>query len=295
MEDFFKMFETPKWLKQSDVEVKFKSRMRKKMLFPIIEDNVLNVYKVSSMSKTRKLKDEYCNNLCSLCDLVTNDEKIKNDFYFRSSYSPYFRNRNLLSHRISTKEDLYRFYELSKIENRSSFLKLPQNEVFKNDDDMSFDEIVEAMSKYYLTFVFKVPSKLSKLISYFSGYLDMDDIASNIYYFLSSESRDFSTGSNPIEIEQMELNSVHFNNKEMSLSEDEKLSLIKDIFDSFKVECVYSSKIDEMNDFVTASVFGTKSKNLVLDFAQHNYDLLYSSEFSSVFKKIMSSKHLIKK
>ena len=63
----------------------------------------------------------------NLSNLITNAVlvgKSKNDFYFRSSYSPYFR--NLLHHHISTREDLYRYYKLDKIENRDSFL-IPNN------------------------------------------------------------------------------------------------------------------------------------------------------------------------
>ena len=179
---------------------------------------------------------------------------------------------------------------MDKIENRDSFLNLPQNQIFKIDDEMKFDEIVEEMAKYYFTFVFKNPSKISKIISFSSRYLDIDYVASEIYYFLNSESRDFFTGTSPIEDEQMELSRINFTDKEMNLSENEKISLIKNIIDSFKIECVYNSKIDEMNEFLTSSVFGTKSKNLVLKFAQHNANLINDSEFSPLYKKIISSK-----
>lgn len=285
---FEKIEKESKILRDTQKEANLKLRMRKKKLFPIIKDDSIFVYRLSSTKETDKIVSEYSDGLCDIYDVVTNDEKIKNDFYFRSSYSPYFR--NLLHHHISTREDLYRYYKLDVVENRDSFLNLPQNQIFKMDDKMEFDEIIEAMAKYYFTFVFKNPSKISKIISFSSRYLDIDYVASEIYYFLNSESRDFFTGTSPIEDEQMELSRINFTDKEMNLSENEKISLIKNIIDSFKIECVYNSKIDEMNEFLTSSVFGTKSKDLVLKFAQHNADLINDSEFSSVYKKIISSK-----
>lgn len=285
---FEKIEKESKILRDTQKEANLKLRMRKKKLFPIIKDDSIFVYRLSSTKETDKIVSEYSDGLCDIYDVVTNDEKIKNDFYFRSSYSSYFR--NLLHHHISTREDLYRYYKLDVVENRDSFLNLPQNQIFKMDDKMEFDEIIEAMAKYYFTFVFKNPSKISKIISFSSRYLDIDYVASEIYYFLNSESRDFFTGTSPIENEQMELSRINFTDKEMNLSENEKISLIKNIIDSFKIECVYNSKIDEMNEFLTSSVFGTKSKDLVLKFAQHNADLVNDSEFSSVYKKIISSK-----
>lgn len=285
---FEKIEKESKILRDTQKEANLKLRMRKKKLFPIIKDDSIFVYRLSSTKETDKIVSEYSDSLCDIYDVVTNDEKIKNDFYFRSSYSPYFR--NLLHHHISTREDLYRYYKLDVVENRDSFLNLPQNQIFKMDDEMEFDEIIEAMAKYYFTFVFKNPSKISKIISFSSRYLDIDYVASEIYYFLNSESRDFFTGTSPIEDEQMELSRINFTDKEMNLSENEKISLIKNIIDSFKIECVYNSKIDEMNEFLTSSVFGTKSKDLVLKFAQHNADLINDSEFLSVYKKIISSK-----
>ena len=288
-DDFFKRIEEDsKFVRDTQKEANLKLRMRKKKLFPIIKDDSIFVYRLSSTKETDKIVSEYSDSLCDIYDVVTNDEKIKNDFYFRSSYSPYFR--NLLHHHISTREDLYRYYKLDKIENRDSFLNLPQNQIFKIDDEMKFDEIVEEMAKYYFTFVFKKPSKISKIISFTSRYLDIDYVASEIYYFLNSESRDFFTGTSPIDDEHMELSRINFTDKEMNVSENEKISLIKNIIDSFKIECVYNSKIDEMNEFLTSSIFGTKSKNLVLKFAQHNSNLINDSEFSPLYKKIISSK-----
>ena len=285
---FEEVFETTEWLRQSEEEADFKFRMRKRKLVPIIKDGTLFVYRIVGTEKTNSLVNEYSEALYDTHDVVTNNEKILDDFRFKISLSPYFR--NLLHHHISTKEDLYRYYKLDKIENRDSFLNLPQNQIFKIDDEMEFDEIIEAMSKYYFTFVFKEPSKISEIISFISGYLDIDYIASNIYNYLNSNFKDFSYGTNPVEEGQMQIDRMSFTNKENNMSMEDKISLIRDVFESFNVECVYSSNVDEMNDFITSSIFGTKSKKMVLEFAKHNSDLIYNSEFSHVFKRIVSSK-----
>ena len=273
IENFEDDFNTTEWLEQSEKKAKFKLRIRKKMLFPIIKDNKLFVYRITGTEKTNTLASEYSDTLYDTQDVVTNDEKILNDFRFKISHSSYFR--NLVHHHISTKEDLYRYYKIDK--------------------EMEFDNIIEAMSKYYFTFIFKEPSKISQIISFVSGYLDADYIASNIYNYLYSNCKNFSFGSNPLEEEQMKIDRMSFTNKERNMSIDDKFSLIKDVFESFNIECVYSSKIDEINDFITSSIFGTKSKEMVLEFAQHNTDLIYNSEFSPIFERIISSKEKVLK
>lgn len=293
IENFEDDLNTTEWIEKSEKKAKFKLRIRKKMLFPIIKDNKLFVYRITGTEKTNALESEYSDTLYDTQDVVTNDEKILNDFRFRFSISSYFI--NLVHHHISTKEDLYRYYELDKIENRYSFLNLPQNKIFKIDKEMEFDDIIEAMSKYYFTFIFKEPSKISQIISFVSGYLDVDYIASNIYNYLYSNCKNFSFGLNPLEEEQMKIDRMCFTNKERNMSIEDKFSLIKDVFESFNIECVYSSKIDEMNDFITSSVFGTKSKEMVLEFAQHNTDLIYNSEFSPIFERIIASKEKVLK
>ena len=291
--NFEDAFKTTEWLEQSEKEIKLKLKMRKEKLVPIIKDDTLFVYRITGTEKTDALANEYSDTLYDTHDVVTNEQKILNDFRFRISRSPYFR--NLLHHHVSTKEELFRYYKLDKIENRDIFLNLPQNKIFKIDEEMEFEDIIEEMARYYFTFVFKEPSKISKIISFVSKYLDIDYIASNIFNYFYSNNKDFYTGTNPVEEEQMEIDRMSFTNKEKNMSLEDKISLIRVVFESFNIECVYRSKTDKMNDFITSSIFGTKCKKMILEFAQHNTDLIYDSEFSHTFERIVTSKEKVLK
>lgn len=275
-------------LQLSEQESNFKFKLRIKGLVPIIRRDTLFLYKVKSSARTLKLVRDYSETLCDVYSIVTNDEKMRNDFYINSGSSPYFR--NFVGCCPSTVEDLYKHYKLDEYDNRDSFLKMSQNKMFDIDPKKDFDAILESISEYYITYVFRDSSKLSALISNASHYFDVDYIASNIYSFLYSEFRDFSSGENSIEKEQAELNEKTFTVKERNLLEEEKIEILRNIFDSFDIEYVYSSKVGDMDDYSSLSIFGTPSLNLIVKFAQHNTELIYNSYVSPIIKRIMSSK-----
>jgi hypothetical protein len=260
--------------------------LRKKGLFPIIKNDYLYIYSVKSTDASKELVDECRKTLFDVYNVVTNNQKYINDFRFRSSSFPEFR--NILKHRVSTKEDLYDYYHLDNDIEKDKFMRLPQNKMYIIDVKMSFDGVVDEIVKYYMTFVFKRPSKIAEIVSFLSGYFDADFAAAKAYRFLYLKDRDFSIGINPIENKQFEIDRMDYSNKEDNLSYDEKLELVKRVISSFDIECLYSSRIDEMSDFILESIFKTKSRKLISEFARDNYNLLYNSAFSDIYKKIAS-------
>lgn len=284
-DDFFERLEQDsKFMRYQQRVSKFKYRLRKKGLFPIIKNDYLYIYSVKSTDASKELVDECRKTLFDVYNVVTNNQKYINDFRFRSSSFPEFR--NILKHRVSTKEDLYDYYHLDNDIEKDKFMRLPQNKMYIIDDKMSFDGVVDEIVKYYMTFVFKRPSKIAEIVSFLSGYFDADFAAAKAYRFLYLKDRDFSIGINPIEDKQFEIDRMDYSNKEDNLSYDEKLELIKRIISSFDIECLYSSRIDEMSDFILESIFKTKSRKLILGCGSDNYNLLYNSAFSDIYKKI---------
>lgn len=286
--DFFKRIEEgSKFVRETQKEADFKRKLRNRGLFPIVKDGVLYIYSVEATDETKKIVVECRENLFDVYKVVTNDRKFIGDFLYRSSLFSEFR--NVLDYHSSTKEELFRHYNLDDEDARTKFLVLPQNKSFKFDGNMTFDEIVEGMAEHYMTFNFKRPSKICEVIVSLSRYFDADYAASKAYRVLYTKDHEFARGTNPIEEDQMRIDRMVYSNKEDKLSHDEKLSLIKRTFDSFDIKCLYSSKIDEISDFILKNIFKTNDKKLIYGFAEHNYDLLYKSEFSDIYKNMSST------
>lgn len=286
-----KLEEDNRILKQMEIESEMKQRMRRKGYVPVLSDDIIHIYGVEVTDETYKIASQCSDELFDIYSIVTNDEKMKNDLYYRSSCTPRFR--NFLSYHSSTKDEIWDYYDLDDDVKKEEFLKLPQNKAFKYDD-MSFDDIVEAMSEYYFTYLFKTPSKLNKFILSMSDNMNLDFIASCVYSFLYSEYKEFSYGSNIVESEQIEIDRMSFSNKEKNMPFEDKISLINSVINSLKIECLHSFPINNMNDFIMSNVFGTKSKELILKFSEHNALILHNSDFSPIYEKVSSKTKILK-
>lgn len=269
-----------------DEEVIFKGKLRNKGLFPVLDGESLSIYEIKPTKATNELAIRCRENLFDVCRKITNDREYMNKYFYESSKYPEFR--NILDTHDSTVDELIGYYKLRTDEDKKKFLTLPQNKIFKFDSDMSFDEIIETMAPHYMTFNFKVPSKISEIISFLSNYFDADYAASAAYRILNIEDKNFSEGVNSIEPGQEKINRMAYAMKEDRLPYSERLNLLKQIYNSFDIKCVYSSNINEMSDFLFENIFKTDNKKMILDFSKHNYNLLYNSEFSDVFKKMSS-------
>lgn len=287
--DFFEKLEKDSIrIRKSQEEATFKGKLRRRKLFPIINDGVLFIYSVKPTNETQSLIIKCREDLFDVYRVVTNDRKYIGNFLYRSSSFPEFR--NVLDYNDSTKEDLINYFNLTDANEKKKFLDLPQNELFKHGE---FDDVFDNLVKSYMTFNFKRPSKISEIIDCVSRYFDADYAASKAYMILNSEYEEFARGTNPVEYDQMRVDRIRYSEKEEKLSYDERLELLKNVYNSFDIKCLYSSNVNEMSDFLLENIFKTRDRNMIFRFAKHNYDLLYNSKFSDVYKKIVSSENVI--
>ena len=286
-EEFFKEIEEAnKYTRKSNEEAIFKGKLRYKGLFPVLNGDDLSIYEIKATDATRQIAIRCRENLFDVYRIVTNDRDFMSNFLYRSSKFPEFK--NVLDYHDSTKEELVDHYKLRTEEDKSRFLGLPQNDIFNFDGDMSFDEKLERMAPFYMTFNFKRPSKVADIISLLSRYFDADYAASKAYRVLNTKDEEFARDVNPLEHEQVKIDMMSYTIKEDRLPYSERLNLLKKIYNSFDIKCVYSSNINEMSDFLLENVFKTNDKEMIFRFAKHNYDLLHNSKFSADYKKIAS-------
>lgn len=264
-------------INQNKQEVaRMKYIFRTKGLIPIVEDNKLSIYKVTANSNLSKLIEEYKNNMMDKYDEVLQYDKYEKEYKKAEYYNlPFYT--DMLSHRQSTPEELFKYFNMDKSENEKESLQ---------------DKVRD-----YVTCTFKRDSKLAKIIKHI-GYeqIDLDYIASIVYDFLYSIKIDFSTGVSILAGTRIDLEKMPFTNKEKELSEDEKMSTIIKIISAFDIECVYIEELNKISDFLLGCIFGEISREDAINFSEHNYDILNNSEFSPIYRKIKSlnQKKLIK-
>lgn len=295
------MMEAIACLRKEDEIANFKDTIKSKGILPILEDGKLFVYKISGNRSLIELSNDYKENMFDIYKkVVLNDQKFKSDIC-SSSYLPFFR--NMLNCRPSTPEEIWEKFNLDDEQSRKEFIEKNAREVEIHIpvDDIVYtkgyrkeeiQEIVQRISHDCVTCIFKRNSKLSVIIDFIGvkNYFDLDFIASLVYEFLYSKSVNFSTGITILREERRKIDEMQFTDKERSLSEDEKISIINNIIDAFNIELVYCEEVDKISDFQLKSMFGTNSRELVIDFSKHNNYVLYNSDFSAVYSKIISSK-----
>lgn len=299
--DFEKRERERQWLETEQNFAEFKDNLRKKGLVPILRDGKINVYKVVRTEKLSELISNFKENMFDIYNVVVLDNERFRAELCRSSCIPFFR--NMLKFRPSTKEEIWESFNLNDENCRNDFLlnNAREIEIHISIDEKIYtkgyrreeiDEVIERITSNYVTCVHKRPSKLSKIASFINlkNFIDLDYIAELIYLFLYEKNVSFGTRTNILPTEYWELAQMQFTDKEKSLTEEEKIAVIRDIISAFSVECVYSESIDEISEFQLESIFGTKSREFVIDFAKHNTDLLDNSEFTDTYHKIIHSK-----
>lgn len=278
----------------------FKYNIRKKGMLPILKDGNLIIYKISRKQEFYELSSYYRDNMIDIYNkIVLNDQKFKSDLC-KSSYLPFFN--NMLNYRPSTTEEIYEKFHLNDKQIREDFIKenAQEMEIHIPIDDITYtksyrkediQEILKRISQNYVTCIFKRPSKVSAIINFIGikNYFNLDFIASQVVQFLYSKMVDFSNGTNIISEEQMEIEKMRFTDKEQSLSDDEKIKILKNIKDVFNIECVCCEEFSKISDLQLESILGTNSREMIINFAKHNTNILYNKDFSPIYNKIISS------
>lgn len=265
-------------LRRFEKESNFKDNLRKKGIIPILKDKKIYIYQVKPRENAIiKLFNELDENLFDIyTEVCRNDRELK-----------------ILRVRATTKEEILENFHLNNEKNINSFLNSHAKEIEMHIpvDDKTYtkayrketiDEVIERLvdGEYYVTLTFKRPSKLSEIVRdmYGTEYIDLDDIAKYIVEFLYDEKVEFSTGGILTEGHRY-LEKLQFSDKEKSLSEEEKLSIIGNIISTFSIKCVMVEDINKMTKYQLRSFFDTESKKIITDFSKHNADILYNSPF----------------
>ena len=86
---------------------------------------------------------------------------------------------------------------------------------------------------------------------------------------------------------------MDFNSKEKNLLREEKIKILKDIYNSLNIECIYCKDISDFFEFWCNRE--TIVSSYIIDFAKHNYEVLENSEFSKIFHEIKSKGKVLQK
>lgn len=253
----------------------FKDELRKKKLVPILNGEVINTYEVQTTDKTYELISKYIEELSNITKTVTNDEHMINDMRFKSS-----KYNNFCKIKISTKEDIINYFNIKNEDDLKSFLALKQNRIYKHDG-MTYNEIIDAITKYYYCIYFRYMPKLSQILESLNELVDIDYLAEQTYNFLYNKNITFRTGMN-YTVE--EFNTDKFNYTEMNLPFDEKINICKEIIDSLNISCVHTFKPNELNNFLLSNIYHTKDINELIEFAKHNSEIIHIEEFKILFE-----------
>lgn len=280
--------------------------LRKKGMLPIISDNKLNIYKIKSNEKINELVKSYEENFYDIYNvLILNNQEFAARMC-RSSYDPFFR--GMIGSHISSVEEFCEFFELDNEDIKNEFyeehcdeveVKIPvDNNMYTRKENI--DETFSRIASEYVTCVFKRHSKIASIISnlHYEKCYNLDLIAELACELFYSQSINFSIGTNILDREQTEISAMNFTDREKELSCTDKISVIKEILSAFEIECVYSKEISKMDDsyFNLLSDDNQNTKEIILDFAKHNTDILENSTFTEIYTNVIgeSSKTLKK-
>lgn len=275
--------------------------LRKSGLLALTTNDQINIYKIKSNDKlfnlitdTKKMYDEFYN------IILVNDQKFKKKI-LNSSYNPFFK--DMISYHLTTKEEIYDYYNLDDESNRNKFYEENstnvENKIIIDDKTSttilkkeSIDETINRIAKERITCVFRRNSKLADILLSIGNYFNLDFVAQIVCQFINSTSNDFSSEQlRTLDSNEERIKIMQFTSKEKELSHEDKISFIKDVIGAFDIECVYSKSIDEMDNII----FDTYDSNLILEYAKHNDYILENSQFTNIYNEIMNDKKLTKK
>ncbi len=299
-----------KAFKKEEREADMIYELRKKCLVPILKDGELFIYKIDFNKKFNKLLDEYESNFGEIYNgFYLNSQEFRSNLR-RSSYLSCFE--NMINYHQATANEVFDYLGLEDEKKKKEFLeqnaqevevKVPVNgEIYtKCYRQETIEEVLERVAPSYVVCTFKRHSKLAnimKFINYYR-YFNLDFIASNMCEFFDLGNVNFSASKvSTLEDNEDKVRSMQFCNKEKELPNDDKLAIVRAMFESLKIECTYCGEIDKTPDFLfkhlTKYEF-SNSKKIITNFAKHNNDILENSAFSEVFHNIKAKGKVLEK
>lgn len=272
-----------------------KLNMVKHGIVPVIKDNILNIYIVKGNYKLSDLIVDFDKYIYELYDrVILNDfEGINFNFDNDSNYDKVYSYRN------PSVEDMHKLYDFKNDECIEHFVRNNQKNISCINAENgkletrkeNYDEILSRLSKDYIVCEFKKYSKISSIINYFNynGCFDLDFVSGQICkWFLFNNKKMWN--NNNISEEQNIITYSDFIDKEMELSDIDKIDFLRKVVDCLDIECVYCKDYDEIPKSILQVIFETKNYSLIRCLGEHNCDILEHSEFTPIYKKIFEEK-----
>lgn len=289
-----------KYNKELEAEINLKNYYSKKNVVPIMVNGTLYFYKISFKQPCYdQLKNEYEEELSSIESKIVDDNEY---FLYYAPYAKYahlrYNTEKVLKMRSSTSKELEKYLNIDE-NDKDKFIKenakdikikVPIDnecwkEVFRKEH---FDEIIERLANSTRVLEIKYKSKIYELMGNLNNNIDLEFIATVLYEFIINKYKDFSSG---MIVTKESIHKVKLNSKERNLALNSKYKIIKNIYNLLNIECVYSKKIDDIQDFEYKNFLG--SKEILIKIAINNSNILFNSEFSKIYRNIVSEKEFV--
>ncbi|MBP3766039.1 MAG: hypothetical protein J6G98_02530 [Bacilli bacterium] len=271
-----------------------KNNLSKDGIVPIYMNDKIYIYKVNSTNKSKELKDNYNSYLFDIYKTTIQPPKVDPLFY--SNYLYYYG--SILDFNVPTNEELEnKFHFETKqeefIKNNREIISLYDKESEKMMSRYeNYEEIVSRIKKDYLTFTFKRPSKLGMTMNMCgdNNYISVDIISNIIYEFLYGKKLNINDSMFSCHQVYLKIMNLPFTNAEKKLGISDKLSTVKDIIDSFEIECIYIGMENEIPSYIFGLNINNEFKKNIYRIAKDNAYILFESEFKSTFDRLTKTK-----
>ena len=294
--------------KKEESLAKVKEYFRQIGIIPILVDDTLKIYKIRVNKNLDNVINYFDKEYKYKFQRIK--PKRKKDNYMYNLWQEV--GTEIKNEKAATSDDIWKMFELENEVKRNEFYeknaRIIETDVVYNDEiwlkgyrKERLNEIVDRISKDCVVRTYEKSSKLAMFLKTFKAHnYNLDYIYKFIYEFYYNKDINFSTGINIIKENIETVINRDFNEVEKQLTQEEKIDCIKKMLEVFDVKCIFESKLSNMHNFLDGRIIDTDvllSKEDVLDFAKHNYDIINNEEINEIVNKIngISTKRLKKK
>ncbi len=284
------MWEEDKEYEEEGKFANYKYAIRNRGIVPIVRNDILFIYKVNpnndalfnlNLDYQKRLSDINYKFIHMNPDLHINiykEESIENFVRFEpATYDNLFENFNLVDEKA--KQEFIRRY----------FNSIDANIKVNDNENVIFKKMMKKLAEEdYAICSFKVESKLSRIIDFINdGYIDIDFLAEQLCEFVYSDKKNFYDGTNILKIDTNKIQMMDYTNKEKSLSDNEKINIIKEIIYALNIECEYTCRLDNISYPHLKLLLGCDSMKYLMRFAKHNESVINDDKIQSIRNVLM--------
>lgn len=273
-----------------------KSKLQSLGFFPVVRDNILEVYSVKASPDNASVLENLEKSLGNIYEEAF--------YYGNSSYQgPKYKTEIKLpiAKRAATPEILYNLLGLGDGKRCQKFMQenarecevqIPyQNGIYLKGYRLeNLKEVLERLCCDYAVHTYKRESKIAELLKKIGSCLDTDSIFSILYEFLNGQKVNFSEGINNVSSIQKMAKEMPFSETELSLTETEKKIILNDLFSAFTCTSLSSRTVSSLNGKYDID------KNSLLLIGKHNATVLDTFEVQEIVSKLKKIKtHSLKR